>query len=86
MKDDFRWVNSVLLDQREAILSKNPELAPQVYNNKDLRPFLDKPAHTKYQDALRQQAAIDNSKAAKLDQKQASSLYVCCPQGNLWLM
>lgn len=81
MKDDFRWVNSVMFNQRDAILERQPELAPQVYNNKDLKPFLDRPAHTKYQESLREQAAKENSKASPQGGNQAASLYVCCPQG-----
>lgn len=90
MKDDFRWYNSALFGQRDAILERNPELAPQVYNNKSLRPFLEKPAHLTNQEALVKQAAFtDKQQTAiggpKAEPRQTASLYVCCPQGSYYL-
>ena len=53
MKDDYRWYNSCLFDQRNQILKNHTELTPQIYNNKGLKPFLEKPAHLVQQETLR---------------------------------
>ena len=88
MKDDYRWYNTALFHQRDAILENNPELAPQVYNNKGLRPFLEKPAHVANKEALVKQAALTDKQQSALggnqsNPRQTASLYVCCPQGKL---
>lgn len=94
MKDDYRWYNSALFAQREAILAQSPELAPQIHNNKSLKPFLERPAHLVNRDALveqaafvdKQQAALGSSSQAQPNPRQAASLYVCCPQGKSHLI
>lgn len=89
MKDDYRWYNSALFHQRDAILENNPELVPQVYNNKGLKPFLEKPAHLAKNEALVKQAAFTDKQQAALggnqsNLRQTASLYVCCPQGRIY--
>lgn len=80
MKDDYRWYNSAMFAQKDAILQRNPELAPQIYNNPSLKPFLQKPTHFVQQELLRDQAAtINKNQAEEGDQK--ATLFVCCPQG-----
>lgn len=86
MKDDFRWYNSALFAQKDALLELNPDLEPQVYNNKSLRPFLEKPSHLSNREKLIQQASFTNQQNRTLEPPESSaktaSLYVCCPQGS----
>lgn len=88
MKDDYRWYNTMLFNQRDTILSQNPDLEPQVYHNKTLKPFLEKPAHMAKREALIQQAAFTDRQQQSLNDRQshpqqAASLDVRNPQGML---
>ena len=67
MKDDFRWYNTLLFEQKNKILADNPELAPQVYNNKSLKPFLDQPLHMTKKQSLIQQASFVNHQQQTID-------------------
>lgn len=75
MKDDYRWYNSALFDQRDEIVGRNPDLAPQVYNNPSLRPFLDKPVHEVKRAELVQQSAFNDIQrlAMAVDERKPGS-------------
>ncbi len=90
MKDDYRWYNSVLFEQRDEFLKRLPELEPQIYNNKSLKPFLQRPDHLVMQDKMREAGV--NSDGTTSDPyastmngdgkpKVEAKLMVCCPQG-----
>lgn len=78
MKDDFRWYNTVLFNQRDQILAQKPELAAQIHNNPSLKANLQTPAHMLNQESYRNKPAAGQSK----DQFAApqAKLMVCCPQ------
>lgn len=89
MKDDYRWYNSALFDQREEFLKRFPELSAQVYNNKSLKPFLNKPDHVLQQENFRDNrlkeggvspASPAGEAAPKSPGSQPATLFVCCPQ------
>jgi hypothetical protein len=80
MKDHYRWYNSALFEQREALGERYPELAGQLQANKSLRPFLDRPAHLAQQDSLSAQASLANKQAPENQPQQQAKLFVCCPQ------
>lgn len=78
MKDDFRWYNSVMFNQRDQIISQNPELAAQIHNNPSLKASLNTPAHILNKESFRNKPAPGQSK----DQFAGppAKLMVCCPQ------
>lgn len=87
MKDDYRWYNSVLFEQRDEFLKRLPELGPQIYNNKSLKPFLQRPDHLVQQDRIReagtnQDATSDPFASQDGKPKVEAKLMVCCPQGS----
>jgi len=86
MKDDYRWYNSKLFEQRDDILKRYPVLDPQIHNNKKLKPFLNTPAHMVNQEEYRNKPlpGQEDSKGGNQQEGNAAALSptlnVCCPQ------
>jgi hypothetical protein len=81
MKDDFRWYNTALFNDREEYLKKFPELEPQIYNNKGLRPFL---SDEELQSRGLTKGTFSKPEAAcnKTGAEEGNVQFnVCCPQG-----
>ena len=95
MKDDYRWYNSKLFEQRDEFIKRMPELKPQIYNNKSLKPVLNQPEHLVQQEKVRGGALKTNDDGSMgnvgvtdgpngtrgvAELSPEPKMYVCCPQ------
>lgn len=86
MKDDYRWYNTVLFDKKDDYLKQYPELTPQIYNNKSLKPFLYEPQHITNQQEYRNKPLPEQEGKSSGPREITATLNVCCPQGRTLLL
>lgn len=88
MKDDYRWFNSVLFEQREAFAERFPELAAQLQGHAGLQRFAAPAPHLAQQERVRanlpaapKHASGEGPAGIPATGPGPARLMVCCGQG-----
>lgn len=89
MKDDFRWFNSVLFEQRDAYIERFPELAAHVRGHPGLQRFAEPAPHLAQQELVRtnkpaaqKHGSGEGPAGIPAQAKPQARLMVCCGQGS----
>jgi hypothetical protein len=89
MKDDYRWFNSVLFEQREEYLKRFPELAAHIHGHQGLEKYVNPSPHLAQQELVRtnkpaapQQSSAEGPAGLPAQPKKEAQMFVCCGQGS----